>query len=439
MPPNILYLHSHDTGRYIEPYGYPVSTPQLQAFANQGVLFRQAFSVSPTCSPSRAALLTGQYPKSCGMHGLASPGWGYALHQTQHHLAHVLGNAGYETVLAGVQHLAKEPVSDARGLGHQVFLNEDNLGEDVPDLEQRVAVYLERNAGSNRPWFLEVGFDETHRHGAADGLRFSKHHAYDPAALDSRHCRAPAIFPDTPETRADWASYQVGVRRLDERIGHVLAALDQSGKAANTLVIVTTDHGLAWPGMKCSLTDHGTGVMLMLRGPGGFDGGRVFDQMVTHLDVFPTVCELVGVARPSWLAGRSLLPLVRGEVAELHREIFMEQGWHEVAEPMRAVRTARYKYIRRHDPVGPKLANCDAGPTRGVLEKAGWFDRDLGPEQLFDLFLDPQERSNLAQDPTMAGRLATFRQTLDDWMHRTHDPLLRGQPVPPPAQVAIAH
>lgn len=435
MPPNILYLHSHDTGRYIQPYGYPVITPHLQAFATQGLLFRQAHSAAPTCSPSRAALLTGQYPHSCGMHGLASPGWGFTLNQPRHHLAHHLTAAGYVTVLAGVQHVAKEPVSDVRSLGHQVFLNEDNIGEDVPDLHERVAAFIHRHSGADRPWYLEVGFDETHRQGPDDGTRFSKHHDYDPASLDARYCRAPAIFPDLPATRADWASYQAGARRLDERIGHVLAALERSGQADNTLVIITTDHGLAWPGMKTTLTDHGTGVLLMMRGPGGFRGGQVIDTMVTHLDLFPTLCELIGTARPSWLEGSSLLPLIRGDVAELHPAIFMEQGWHEVSEAMRGVRTTRYKYIRRHDPLGPKIDNCDAGPTREVLEKSGWFDQQLGREQLFDLILDPEERDNLAADPVFAGTLGMLRGMVDDWMHRTRDPLLSGQPVPPPAQV----
>lgn len=433
MRPNILYLNSHDTGRFIQPYGHPVQTPNLQAFATQGVLFRQAFAVAPTCSPSRAALLTGEYPHTCGMHGLASPEWGFTLKHPERHLASRLGAAGYLTALAGVQHLAKEPVADVRSLGHQVFLNEDNLGEDVPDLQERAASFIRDRAGSGQPWYLEVGFDETHRQGPVDGTRFSKFHAYDPAGLDSRYCLPPAIFPDLPEIRADWASYQAGVRRLDERIGGVLAALEKSGQAANTLVVITTDHGLGWPGMKCGLTDLGTGVMLMIRGPGGFAQGQVIDAMVTQLDLLPTLCDLTGIAPSPWLQGRSLLPLVRGESRRLHDEVFSEQGWHDVAESQRAIRTTRYKYIRRQDAVGPKAANCDAGPSKEVLEKSGWFERLLGTEQLFDLMLDPLERCNLAAEPALAGILDTLRRQLDEWMRRTQDPLLNGQPVPPPA------
>ncbi len=435
--PNILYLHSHDTGRYIQPYGYPVETPHLQAFAEQGVLFRHAFAASPTCSPSRAALLTGQYPHCCGMHGLANPAWGYRLDDPARHLSHQLNAAGYLTALAGVQHLAKAPVSDIRSLGYQVFLHENDLGEDVPDTHELAAGFIAKN--TDRPWYLAVGFDETHRDNRQGnpltGARFSKHTRYDPATLDSRYCRAPAIFPDLPEIRSDWASFQAGVKRLDERIGHVLTALHRSGEADHTIVLITTDHGIAWPDMKCNLTDHGLGVMLLIRGPGEFSGGRVVDALTTHLDVYPTLCDLIGIDRPRWLQGSSLLPLVRGEIANLHDAIYAEQGWHEVAEAQRAVRTQRFKYIRRFDSIGPKAVNCDEGPAKRLLQEAGWFDRHLGRELLFDLYLDPQERCNVAAIPAHCSTLQDLRGRLDDWMNRTNDPLLSGLAVPPPAQI----
>ena len=104
---NILYLHTHDTGRYIQPYGYAVSTPNLMNLAREGTLFRQAYCAGPTCSPSRAGLLTGMSPHSCGMLGLAHRG--FRLYDYHQHLARFLGDHGYETVLCGVQHEAPDP------------------------------------------------------------------------------------------------------------------------------------------------------------------------------------------------------------------------------------------------------------------------------------------------------------------------------------------
>ncbi len=108
MPtPNILYIHSHDTGRYVQPYGYGVATPCIQRLAAEGVLFRQAFCAAPTCSPSRAALLTGQSAHSSGMLGLAHRGW--KLHDYGQHILHTLKKIGYHTALAGIQHIAAGP------------------------------------------------------------------------------------------------------------------------------------------------------------------------------------------------------------------------------------------------------------------------------------------------------------------------------------------
>src|SRR5882762_10120557 len=106
-PPNILYLHSHDTGRYVQPYGHPVPTPNIQRLADQGMLFRKAYCAAPTCSASRACLLTGQYGHNNGMLGLAHRGW--SLNDYRQHLVHTLHGAGYHSVLIGEQHIAKRP------------------------------------------------------------------------------------------------------------------------------------------------------------------------------------------------------------------------------------------------------------------------------------------------------------------------------------------
>ena len=109
------------------------------------------------------------------------------------------------------------------------------------------------------------------------------------------------------------AAFKASARSLDQGIGAVLNGLHQHGLAENTLIICTTDHGLAFPGAKATLFDRGTGVMMIMRGPGGFAGGKVIDAMVTHLDVYPTICDLAGIEHPEWLEGESLMPLVRGQ------------------------------------------------------------------------------------------------------------------------------
>ena len=116
--PNILYIHSHDTGRYVQPYGHAIPTPNIQRLAEQGVLFRKAFCVAPTCSPSRAGLLTGQYAHCTGMLGLAHRG--FSLNDYNQHIIHTLRKAGYYSVLIGEEHLSKDPKASGYDLVSRV-------------------------------------------------------------------------------------------------------------------------------------------------------------------------------------------------------------------------------------------------------------------------------------------------------------------------------
>ncbi len=416
--PNIIYLHSHDTGRYIQPYGHAVPTPNLQKFAFESVLFRQAFDAAPTCSPSRAALLTGMAPHSCGMFGLAHRG--FVLNDPKQHLASFLNSSGYETVLSGVQHEATAAAIPSLGYG-RVLETKGNRG---PQVSEAAARYL--GSQPKAPFFLSCGFFETHRQFPAPG-----------PAEDPRYTLPPAPLPDNPATRSDMAAFKASARILDESMGRVLDAVTRAGLAENTLVIVTTDHGIAFPRMKCHLNQHGMGVMLMMRGPGGFGGGKVSDTLVSHIDLFPTICDVAGLAAPSYLQGRSMMPLIRGEKSAIRDHLFGEVSYHAAYEPARCVRTGRYNYVRRYDQrVKPNLPNCDDGSSKSNWIETGWRDQPVDAEALYDLAFDPSESRNLAASPAHRPALDRMRGMLGDWMKETRDPLLSGSvPAPKGARV----
>src|SRR5262245_5628650 len=180
--PNILYIHSHDSGRYLQPYGHAVPTPNLQRLANEGVLFRQAFNAAPTCSPSRASLLTGMCPHSNGMFGLAHRG--FVLNDYKQHILHTLRPAGYYAALFGVQHIARDPNAIGYDKAHTF------QGNRVEDVSAAAAEFI-HNA-PKAPLFVDVGFHETHRPFRKAGPR-----------EDPRCCLPPAPLPDTPQTRQD--------------------------------------------------------------------------------------------------------------------------------------------------------------------------------------------------------------------------------------------
>jgi N-sulfoglucosamine sulfohydrolase len=235
------------------------------------------------------------------------------------------------------------------------------------------------------------------------------------------------------------AAFMASARSLDQGVGAVLAGLHDLGLQDDTLIICTTDHGLAFPGAKATLYDRGTGVMMMMKGPGLFSGGRVVDGMVSHLDVFPTLCEVAGVEKPEWLEGLSMMPLLRGEQKILHHELFTEMTYHAAYQPQRAIRTARWKYIRRFDDFpGPVLANCDDGLSKDLWMGLGWADRPVPREKLYDLAFDPGEEQNLAGDEGHASLLDEMRGRLEGWMRETGDPLLEGPIEPPPGAIVNA-
>jgi arylsulfatase A-like enzyme len=397
-----------------------VSTPNIQNLAEEGMLFRRAFSAAPTCSPSRAALLTGQSPHASGLIGLAHRG--FRLNDPSQHLATVLRNGGYRTALLGFQHVTSGNPSE---LGYTDLMepNEDGIAALVP----KVGRFLDNHLANrpDEPFFHDVGAFETHRdfpEGFGDA---------------GQYVRPPAPIPDGQVTRHDMVRYIESARRLDDGYGRILDLIDRTGLRDNTLVVCTTDHGVPFPSMKCTLTDHGIGVLLIVRGPGGFEGGKVIDALVSQIDLMPTLSELAGIVRPEWATGTSLAPLARGEVDAIHEEVFAEVTWHAAYEPQRSIRTDRYAYIRRWGDRGrPVLSNIDDSETKTHLFDRGLADRPVHSEQLYDVVFDPNQAHNLIADPRLKGMREHLAGRLRQWMEETGDPLLAGEvSLPPGASV----
>ncbi|MFO7815838.1 MAG: sulfatase [Halanaerobiales bacterium] len=407
MKPNILYIHSHDTGRYIEPYGHSVSTPNLTELAKEGVLFRKAFSTAPTCSPSRASFLTGQYPHNNGQYGLVNRG--FELPHTNKHLANVLRENGYKSTLIGMQHIRRDPTT----IGYdEVIEVKDNYSKYVTP---STVEFINKNIET--PFFLSVGFQETHR-------PFHEIENED----DIKYTQPPSPLPDTPRTRKDMAAFKESANVLDRGIGKILNTLKEKSLYDNTIIIFTTDHGLPFPDMKCTLKDDGIGVSLIIRGQQGLNSGKVIDSMVSQIDVYPTICQLVGIEEPDWLQGKSILPLIKGNKDFINENIYAEVNFHTAYEPMRAVRTKRWKYIRRfRNRTKPFLSNIDQSLSKDVWLENGWDNTYIQNEELYDLILDSNESNNLAAETSHKDVLEEMRNKLDNWMIRTEDPIKKGE------------
>lgn len=419
---NVLYLHTHDTGRVVSPYGFGVDTPNIQAFCEDALLFQHAFCVAPTCSPSRAGLLTGTYPHQNGMLGLAQRG--FELDGSRH-LARLLSHEGFCSVLCGVQHevgyytdhqLAPE------ALGYEVDLTADPSGYAEKDLVQwdaqnaeRLVAWLESYDGG-RPFFVSFGQHATHR-------------AWPDAEPGSEdYAQPPVNLPNNPVTRADFACYKASVRMADANVGLVLDALRRSGHYEDTIVLLTTDHGLAYPFEKCTLLDAGTGVLMALRVPGSQVESRSFEGLVSHIDVVPTLLDLLGIEKPGYLEGTSHAGIFSGKEDPGDEAVFAEINFHTSYEPVRSVRTQRYKYVRYFDTTWLKTnqSNIDGSTVKDFYETRGLAERTKDAECLYDLDYDAFETNNVAADPAYADVLQELRNRLAAFMEKTNDPLLKG-------------
>lgn len=426
---NVVYLNVHDVGIQLPLYGYAGETPGLLAFAGDCLCFRNMHCASPTCSPSRGALLTGQFPHENGLVGLAHRGF---EPNTEHHLAQYLKRRGYETVLAGVQHeiLAGREAE----LGYMRRLDpEHDLYKGVTTAEQlywqderavtQAIDYLLCREETERPFFMALGLGSTHR-------------PYPEPDIEVNRVRPPAGIVDLPQTRRDMAGYLTALRRMDELCRKFLESLRKSGLYSSTIVIFTTDHGLPFPGMKCTLKDSGSRVAFLLKCPddmGENFRGKDVEALVSQLDVFPTLCELLGLPEPKWLRGKSLMTKLERSCPEGEDAVFAELNYHIAYAPARSVRTSRYKYIRTWPETKRQSIplHVDDSESKRALFDAGYFDERASEEQLFDVLLDPDEKKNLVHEPEMNAVLSDMRERMNKWQKETGDPLLRGRvPLP---------
>jgi len=411
--PNILFIITHDTGRHLGCYGRGAPSPNLDKLAEEGVKFTQAFCTAPQCSPSRASVLTGLMPHRHGLIGLAHRG--FRLRNDVLLLPKLLSQAGYSTHLFGLQHETTwDRVSD---LGYQHVHRPDGLS--CLKVTPLLLDFLSKEPP--QPFFASVGFTETHR-------PFPKLEQTPPQV------KVPSFLPDEPDVQRDIAELNEAVRRVDESVGQIVEVLKKNRLWDNTLIIFTTDHGIAFPGAKATLFDPGIEIALIMHGLDEFGGGKVIDAMVSNADLMPTLCEIAGVEPPAGIDGKSLLPLVRGKVEKLHERIFFELTYHAAYDPMRGIRTERFKYIRSFaDRPFWLPPNVDNGLAKDWYKRnrPEVFKAPRPKEMLFDLRSDPLERNNLVGKPEFEPVLNELRATLDRWMEATDDPIRLGHVRPP--------
>ena len=430
--PNVLLIHCHDLGQYLGCYDAAIETPNLDALAADGALFENHYVTAPQCSPSRGSLMTGCYPHVNGLMGLAHGDW--ELDHDERILPQYLGEAGYETHLFGLQHVSQD--TDRLGYDHvhsegnlypgvSPVVHQANRARNVADV---LTNFLEREA-FEPPFFSSVGFFELHRAEEENGR-----YGFDPAhyEIDDPDEVGPLSYlPDRRGIRQDLAEMHGMVAAVDEAIGTIRASLERSGLAERTLTIFTTEHGIAFPRAKGSCYDPGIEAALLVAYPPVIDAGERYDELISNVDVLPTILDLVDVDVPDRVNGRSFLPLLDGDGYEPRERIFTEMSWHDMYNPVRAIRTTRHKYIRNFWHLPKVYLTKDIFASESGREVREEFAVPPRPyEELYDLHEGPTEHDNVATEPRYRDVRDDLADQLHEWMVETNDPLLNG-PIPP--------
>jgi len=416
--PNVLQIICHDIGHHVGCLGGGLSTPCIDALAADGVLFDTYCCSAAQCSPSRGSIMTGLYPHRNGLIGLAHIGW--ELNDGVRCLPQYLNDADYDTHLFGQQHESSHP----ERLGYREI---HRTGGRACEVGPAVAAFLRDHAATRdaAPFYLNAGLVEPHRPYQQEGYRSD-----DPEAVTLL-----PWLPDRPGIRRDIADLNGLMYAVDAAVGTIRSALADTGLDRTTLLIFTTDHGLAMPRAKGTCYDPGLRTVLIVRLPGRFDGGRRVGSLLTNCDFTPTLLDFVGAPPVEGLDGRSFLGLLDGGAYEPRESVFAEMTWHDKYNPMRALRTERHKYIRNFGDRPLVYLPLDVYQGCAGREMRGDYYGSLRPEEeLYDLAADPLESHNLAADPAHAELLGSLRARVHTWMEETDDLLLRGDVPPTPEQ-----
>ncbi len=419
--PNILCITCEDISPMLRCYGDRVArTPNLDQLASEGVRFTNFFSCSGVCAPSRFALITGMYPSACGANNM----------RTSSYLPD--GVPPYEAI----------PPAQVKCFTEYLRMNGYYCtNNDKTDYQFKAPVTAWDECSNRAHWknrpkgmpFFSI-FNLMTTHESQVWVR-----ANDPVTIRPEDVLVPPYFPDTPIIRRDIARVYNNITIMDREVGELIDEVRQAGLLEETIIIFYSDNGGPLPRGKRELYDSGLQVPMIIRFPGKKYAGTAVDDLISFVDIPPTVLSLAGIEPPAHLHGRSFWGTFKGEPRDY---IFAARDRMDSEyDVRRAVRDKRFKYIRNYRPdIGcyqdiefrKNLASMrellrlrDAGQLNQA--QMYWFRKRKAPEELYDLTEDPHELNNLADDPAYREDLIRLRSALDRWLDEVGDQPLRSE------------
>ena len=414
--PNILWISLEDTSPRFGCYGDEVArTPNIDRLAAAGCIFPRAFSVAGVCAPSRSAIITGMYPMSIGTHHMRT------THEVnpERPLPYSACPPPYVKCFTEYLRAAGCYCTNNAKTDYQFAPPSTAWDELGPEAHWR-------NRPPGSPFFSVFNPTVTHESGMWPEKRQG------PLRTDVDSVELPPYLPNTPPCREALAQHYDNLETADRRVGELLEELHADGLDDSTIVVLWSDHGEGLPRAKRWPYDAGIRIPLIVRWPGTLPAGSVDERLVSLIDLGPTMLSLTGATRPLHLQGQPFL----GPEAEAREYVFAARDRHDESyDRVRAVRDARYKYIRHHHPERPYLSWIPYRNRHPVMAELWRLHREgtlteaqkllfqcpRPVEELYDTEADPFEMVNLATDAAHAPILRRLRGALDDWTARVGD------------------
>jgi arylsulfatase A-like enzyme len=415
--PNILLLLGDNwAAPHASALGDPVvRTPTFDRLAKEGVLFANACAPNPSCSPSRASLLTGQETHrlrdAASLYGTLSgeyPQYPALLENAGYHIG--FAEKGWGPGMAG----PRNPAGDSYG-SFDAFLQARRPG---------------------KPFCFWFGSHDPHVPWSRGQERKAK--------MDVNKVRVPAHLPDHPTVREDILGYYAEVEQFDFECGQIIDTLRKTGELGNTLIVMTSDNGWQMPRGLANCYTLGVKVPMAMRYPDRIEPGQTREDFATLADLAPTFLDAAGLRIPKQMTAHSLFSSYRRKQVLLERERHANVRRGDLGYPVRGILTPRYLYLRNLEPdrwpagdpefywaVGP-YGDVDDSPTKQLLMRdkpAPFFNYCFGrrpAEELYDLKADPDQVNNVAADPSLAQTKRQLAAEVDRMMHETQDPRAKG-------------
>ena len=407
--PNIIKIVCHDIGRHLGCYGLKsVNSKAIDALARNGILFKNSFATSPGCSPSRAAIATGMYPHNTGVLGLAHAHFGWSLDKKINHIAKYFSKNGYNSILFGLQHVTYYE----KKLGFNKIFPERPADEVIKNITKNID-----NKIFKKPFYAEINFFEPHRPFDYGGVKPDK----------SKGVYIPKYIPNNLYSQKEFAEMQGAIKKMDDSVLKIINLLKKNNLYKNTIIVFTTDHGIPFPRAKGTLYDAGIETCLIISYPKLNFKNKKFNELITNIDILPTLLDFAKIKIPKEIQGKSFYPLILNKKYSENNEIFAEKNYHDLFDPIRCIRNKNFKLIINFD--SDKIIRVPGDIMMGGTYKT-MLDQTINVRERFELYdikIDKFERKNLANNKKYKGIKQTLLRKIVKWMKITKDPLLKNQ------------